>query len=296
MKKIFAYKRVILVSAGVFVVLLGIGYGTRAFFLLDLKASLLEEQISDDQNLLKDMKEALDAERGKSADLSGELSAEQEKNGGFSKQIQDLSSTVGTLDKLRKTDPELLMKYSKIYFLNENYAPAKLASIPETYLYNKSSGLQLYDKVLPYFESMLAAASKDGMELFAASAYRSYSDQISVKLGYKMKFGTTAANSFSADQGYSEHQLGTTLDLTTRKIGAGLAGFEKTAEYEWLNKNAYLYGFILSFPKENAYYQYEPWHWRFVGVALAKKLHDEGLHFYDMDQREINTYLISIFN
>jgi hypothetical protein len=41
---------------------------------------------------------------------------------------------------------------------------------------------------------------------------------------------------------------------------------------------------------------YEPWHWRYVGVALATKLHNDGKNFYDTDQRVIDQYLISLFD
>ncbi|MEK7495870.1 MAG: D-alanyl-D-alanine carboxypeptidase family protein, partial [Patescibacteria group bacterium] len=64
----------------------------------------------------------------------------------------------------------------------------------------------------------------------------------------------------------------------------------------WLTENAYKYGFILSYPKQNTYYRFEPWHWRFVGVALATKLHDGNKYFYDLSQREIDQYLVSIFD
>ena len=104
------------------------------------------------------------------------------------------------------------------------------------------------------------------------------------------------ANQFSADQGYSEHQLGTALDFATTEIGAGFDGFEKTDAYRWLLDNAYQYGFILSYPQNNNYYQFEPWHWRFVGRDLAKKLSKEDKNFYDLDQREIDEYLISFFD
>jgi hypothetical protein len=44
------------------------------------------------------------------------------------------------------------------------------------------------------------------------------------------------------------------------------------------------------------YYQYEPWHWRFVGKDLADDLRDDGKYFYDLDQRTIDSYLIDIFD
>jgi hypothetical protein len=53
---------------------------------------------------------------------------------------------------------------------------------------------------------------------------------------------------------------------------------------------------VLSYPKNNSYYVYEPWHWRFVGVVLSSKLRQEGKNFYDLDQREIDNYLIDIFS
>ncbi|MFH1704471.1 MAG: M15 family metallopeptidase, partial [Patescibacteria group bacterium] len=101
---------------------------------------------------------------------------------------------------------------------------------------------------------------------------------------------------FSADQGYSEHQLGTAVDLITTGLGGKTDGFENTTAYQWLLSNAYRFGFVLSYPNGNSYYSYEPWHWRFIGVKLATYLHDNKLNFYDADQRSIDTYLINIFD
>ncbi len=73
-------------------------------------------------------------------------------------------------------------------------------------------------------------------------------------------------------------------------------GFEESEAYDWLVRNAHRYGFTLSYPEDNAYYIFEPWHWRFVGTKLADDLRDENVHFYDLEQREIQEYLISIFD
>ena len=61
-------------------------------------------------------------------------------------------------------------------------------------------------------------------------------------------------------------------------------------------RNAYKYGFTLSYPEENGYYIFEPWHWRFVGTDLADDLRRDNAHFYDWEQRKIDEYLISIFD
>lgn len=244
---------------------------------------------------LQETQEQLAQTQAEKTELSRLLTEEQEKNNAFSDQINSITHTVSSLDKLSKTDPELLRKYSKIYFLNENYVPAHLSAIPSSYLLEEKKSGQILTEVLPHLTQLLEDARKASSTLYIASAYRSFADQYFVKSSYKMKFGTTAANSFSADQGYSEHQLGTTVDLTSREIGGALSGFDKTSQYAWLQQHAHEYGFILSYPKDNDYYQFEPWHWRFVGIQLATELYEKNMSFYDMDQREINSHLIHIF-
>lgn len=227
--------------------------------------------------------------------LAQALLKEQAKNGSFETQIKDISGTVSVLTKLSETDQELLKKYSKIYFLNENYIPSELSIIAPQYLLNKTEPEQIHANVAPFLKAMLDAATENKIDMKIVSAYRSFEEQISLKTGYKIIYGS-GANTFSADQGYSEHQLGTTVDLATPELKTLTTDFEKSEAYKWLGENAYKFGFILSYPKNNTFYRFEPWHWRFVGTALAKKLHDESKHFYDLDQREISQYLISIFD
>jgi LAS superfamily LD-carboxypeptidase LdcB len=227
--------------------------------------------------------------------LSGELETEKYKNSLFGGQIQEITSTVGTLDKLSKTDKELLEKYSKVYFLNEHYVPNSLTNIPPDYIYEKGKEMKIHTQVFPFLQAMIVAAKNEKIDLKIISAYRSFGEQGALKTGYTLSYGT-GANSFSADQGYSEHQLGTTVDFTTSEIGANFNKFKTTDGYKWLQDNAYKYGFILSYPEGNGYYQFEPWHWRFVGKKLAEMLHIEGLHFYDLSQNKIDAYLINIFD
>lgn len=227
--------------------------------------------------------------------LARTLQEEQGRNEEFAAQINEISDTVGILDKLSKTDEELLQKYSKVSFLNEHYIPSDLSEIDDEWKYTESKKLQLHSKVIPYLEDMLEDALDDGVKLWVVSAYRSFGEQQQLKGAYTVTYGS-GANAFSADQGFSEHQLGTTLDFTTEGIGGGLSGFGNTEAYEWLLDNAHKYGFTLSYDEENGYYIFEPWHWRFVGEDLAKDLHKAKAHFYDWDQRKIDEYLISIFD
>ena len=215
----------------------------------------------------------------------------------FQGQISSIDNTVGTLKKLAQTDKELLKKYSKVYFLNENYVPAKLAQIDELYVFKQNGGnLLIQSEVWPHLEGLLKAASSSNINLLVVSAFRSFDTQAALKSEYKITYGAGTANQFSADQGYSEHQLGTSVDFTTLDAGAVFSKFRIDPAYQWLKNNAHNYGFILSYPEENSYYKFESWHWRFVGVELAKMLHRENKYFYDLDQREIDTYLIKLFD
>lgn len=272
--------------------LLSLGFG--GYKLYEQKVALTTN-IHEANMQLESLNESLSLKEKENTDLKTALEVEQKKNGTFEAQIGEIAGTVGTLEKLRKTDKELLQKYSKVYFLNENYIPAELSVIPKDFLSDSNRELEFHTRGLPFLSSLFAEARNAGLTLRIASAYRSFNSQTALKSNYKTTYGT-GANKFSADQGYSEHQLGTALDFITPALGGSLTGFEKTKENEWLLGNAYRYGFILSYPKGNAFYQYEPWHWRFVGVKLATKLHEEKQNFYDLEQREIDNYLISIFD
>lgn len=254
--------------------------------------------------------EALDVASSTIAELASQLSLtaeeldeleddyrkERNKNEEFENQIKDIAGTVSDLDKLSKTDTELLKKYSKVYFLNEHYIPEKIVEIDKPLLYNEALTKYAHGKVEPYLTEMLEDALADGVKIWVSSAYRSFDEQASLKGSYTVTYGS-GANAFSADQGYSEHQLGTTFDFTTEGIGGGLVtAFENTPAFAWLEDNAHKYGFTLSYPKNNAYYVYEPWHWRFVGEDLAEDLYEDDSSFYDWDQREIDKYLIKIFD
>lgn len=226
--------------------------------------------------------------------LEENLEEERDRNEDFEDQIKDLAGTVGVLDKLAQTDEELLQKYSRVYFLNENYQPEDLDAIDREYLYDENNLEYAHADVEPHLSDMLDDAADDDIDLWIVSGYRSFDEQEALKGDYLVRYGS-GSNAFSADQGYSEHQLGTTFDFTTTGLSGGLDGFEATAAYEWLLDNAHEYGFVLSYPDGNSYYVFEPWHWRFVGVELAEDLHDDDENFYDLDQREINEYLVDLF-
>ncbi len=241
--------------------------------------------------------------RSQTSGLSSTLSSAQQnidavktQVGSVQQNVGSISGTVGNLQKLAQIDPELLKKYSKVSFLNENYVPIHLTDIQPEYVYSTTRTEQFLTEAWPFLINLFASAKASGVTLYAKSAYRSFAEQQSLKSLYTVVYGSGTANSFSADQGYSEHQLGTTLDFITNGTSGQLDGFDNTQAYQWLLDNAYKFGFELSYPKGNNYYVYEPWHWRFVGVKLATLLHDNKLNFYDVDQRQIDAFLINIFD
>ncbi len=214
----------------------------------------------------------------------------------LSNEKKNLEEKVTSLDKLTKLDPQLLKKYSKVYFLNENYSPSETQVIPSEYALNKKVEYKVHVDVVYFLEAMMDDARKEGLNPLVVSAYRSFATQAQLKAQNKITYGVNTANRFVAEQGYSEHQLGTTVDFTTPEIADASPAFEKTKEFAWLQNNAYKYGFILSYPKGNAYYAYEPWHWRFVGKALALQLHTDSISFYNLEQRFIDEYLLHMFD
>lgn len=229
------------------------------------------------------------------ADLADNYRDEKDKNDDFEDQIRELSGTLGDLDKLAKTDKELLAKYSKVYFLNENYTPERLKKIDSKYILKGKTDQYFHAQVIKHLEDMLDDADKDGVNLKVVSAYRSFDHQSALKGQFAQIYGS-GANTFSADQGYSEHQLGTTLDITTPEVGGTNNSFKDTPAYTWLLANAHKYGFILSYPEGNGFYIFEPWHWRFVGVDLARDLDRQEKTFYELEQREIDKYLLTFFD
>lgn len=273
------------IIAGVFILALG-GYGVMYF--KDRQA----EWQSDRQNLEQNLTQAEEENKRLEQELRDKLYIIES----FEGQIRSISGVVGDLHKLSQMDKELLRKYSKVYFLSENYVPARLGQIEERYTFNPDNKLLFHADALPYLNRLLERARAGGIELLASSAFRSFDTQASLKSSYTVVYGAGTANQFSADQGYSEHQLGTAVDLATRSSGPSSNTFEKDPAYQWLLDNAHRHGFTLSYPKGNSHYIFEPWHWRFVGVELATRLHAGNKHFYDMDQREIDEYLIKLFD
>ena len=127
---------------------------------------------------------------------------------------------------------------------------------------------------------MFSTAAQDGIDLSVGSGYRSYSLQQQIHANCVSAYGDEYANTVSAEAGHSEHQLGLAIDVQGTHGGYLQTAFEDTPEFAWLQQHAVEYGFILRYPKDKTWatgYAYEPWHYRYVGSALAQILTQSGL-------------------
>ncbi len=166
---------------------------------------------------------------------------------------------------------------NKYNYLTEDYIPENLQTIDEKY---SSRELQLVDYAKEAFEEMSEDAKKENYSIIAMSTYRSYTYQENLYNRYVQNDGKKAADTYSARAGYSEHQTGLAVDVYNGK--EEYTNFENTEEFNWMQDNAYKYGFILRFPKDKTLetgYQYESWHYRYVGKKIAKYIHDNNLCF-----------------
>mgnify|MGYP000025074247 FL=1 len=168
-----------------------------------------------------------------------------------------------------------LILVNKYNYLTEDYIPENLEPIDIAYA---RSGMQLVREAKEAFETLSEDAKKEGMNIIAMSSYRSYDYQVNLYDNYVATDGKEAADTYSARAGYSEHQTGLAVDVYNKVLS--YTSFEETEEFNWMQENAYKYGFILRFPKDKVNitgYQYESWHYRYVGKEAAKYIHNHDL-------------------
>ena len=180
----------------------------------------------------------------------------------------------------KKSDTSLneLMLTNKFYYLDKTYNADKMVKVSNTYSYGNDQ--MLTEDTFNAFKEMWEAAKSEGLSLIINSSFRSYEDQEEVYEYYKATKGEEAADLIAAHAGFSEHQTGMAIDIQTR--GSRAATFEEFDEFKWLEKNAYKYGFILRYPKDKEYltgYEYESWHFRYVGKEVAKYIQENKITF-----------------
>ncbi len=182
------------------------------------------------------------------------------------------------LDLNSKTEDGYLVLVNKFHHLNKNYKRTDLEDINLAYAYadNKAASI-----VIENFEQMHDAVLNElNIHLMVNSSYRPYEDQELIYNDYK-NVSLKYADQYAARPGYSEHQTGLSLDITSLEH-PGQKAFTESAEYEWLKNNAHKYGFILRYPENKDYitgYNTESWHFRYVGKDVATQIYNEKITF-----------------
>lgn len=165
--------------------------------------------------------------------------------------------------------------------LPSDYVPSDLV-VPNVPLYygSSSNDSHLRGDAASALETLFAAAKAAGYNLKLFSGYRSYGEQAATYNGFVKSEGQAQADISSARPGHSEHQTGLAVDISTVRGACELEQcFGDIPEGKWLAISAYKYGFILRYQKDQESltgYEYEPWHFRYVGVDLAGQIHKTG--------------------
>lgn len=166
---------------------------------------------------------------------------------------------------------------NKFHTIKE-YAPDDLENISLSYAY---ANQMIRKEVNDAYLDMAGQAKLEGITLIVSSSYRSYNEQEEVYKEFYYSHGETYADAYAARAGNSEHQTGLALDIFSPG-GTTTETFEATDAYKWLLNNSYKYGFILRYPKDKTYitgYEYESWHFRYLGKELATKVYNEGITY-----------------
>jgi D-alanyl-D-alanine carboxypeptidase len=162
-----------------------------------------------------------------------------------------------------------------------SYAPPDLVLPNVSQRLPGATEMKLRTMAATALEHMFAAAQKANVPLIISTAYRGYSYQKSLYDSYVRSDGQTAADTYSARPGYSEHQTGLAVDIRAKSGQCSLDQcFGTIAEGKWLAANAYKYGFLLRYPKDKEAitgYKYEPWHFRYIGTDLSEELRQQGI-------------------
>ncbi len=165
---------------------------------------------------------------------------------------------------------------------------------------NKASGskMQLQETCGKAMVEMFEAALNDGIRLYLKSAYRSYQTQNTMYYN-RLKKNNGKDDGWVSKPGASDHQTGLGADIVSRswRDKAMNAKFAQTDEAKWLYNNAARFGFILRYPsdkEEITEINFEPWHYRYVGVPVAEYIMDKGIsleEFHEELQAAIDDFI-----
>jgi len=166
-----------------------------------------------------------------------------------------------------------------IFRLPADYVPERLVSTTRAGL---QAGYEVRPEVIADLRAMATASREADAPIAVRWAYRSYDEQAGAFARWSRQAGYDRALRVSARPGHSEHQLGTALDFRSADSLRPPWEYEdwgRTPAGAWMRENSWRYGFLLSYPRgmsDETCYDYEPWHFRYVGRQLAAAVHESG--------------------
>ena len=184
----------------------------------------------------------------------------------------------------------LMNKYNK---LRDDYEPDDLEEIDSKYfIYGNTLVRKLRKEAKEAFENLSKDSIEIGTPVYGQSAYRPYEMQSGLYESAVYEYGKERADIDTARPGFSEHQTGLAIDVSSTK-GGNMLYFDDTASFTWMKDNAYKYGFILRYRDDKTDitgFMYESWHYRYVGLEVAKDMHD---NYPDLTYDEYYTRFLS---
>ena len=182
-------------------------------------------------------------------------------------------------------DLDVTVLVNKENVLDKDYVPCNMYVVDENennFHQFKDASLKpmLRSDIKEYVDKLINDAQGLGLPIIVDSGYRSFKYQ-QVVLDALIKEKGDEAFKLVALPGASEHQTGLAIDFAYYENGNYNDDVkENDKEAIWLKNNAWKYGFILRYPKgkeDVTGYNFEPWHFRFVGLKLAKYLFKNDL-------------------
>jgi D-alanyl-D-alanine carboxypeptidase len=151
------------------------------------------------------------------------------------------------------------------------YTPPDLTNISEAG-FPFTDGVAVRSLVIDDLAALREAAHANGTPISVIAGFRSYAKQQDLFDRRVDEMGASEAGSRVARPGHSEHQLGTTLDVTDEGAADVDQTWGATPTGQWIASHAHEYGFLVSYPsgaESRTCYDFEPWHLRYVGREQA---------------------------
>lgn len=186
---------------------------------------------------------------------------------------------INYLSYMSQLSPEWLALVDKNHKLPSSWNPNDLSNLSEEGVPTHRKDIMLRSSVIPYLKKVIEAAKKDGISLSIVSSYRDIPYQERIWETNLNQNGLIYTQNYIAEPGSSQHHLGSVVDFNLAD-----EAFDNSPEALWLEKNASLYGWSLSYPKgyENQTgYKAESWHFRYFPKEVTQFIdkYFDGLQF-----------------